>query len=127
MCHKQVFSACEKGAFFSLFEFFRKLPNFAGLWCPNHLTYRDSWGIYGKIISISFIWYLFLYFYRLPLGKSLLERDQLTSFLVEPLCLLWVVSPKVSPFFEGNYSSLSSQNLGLRIFLDGLTKSVTLF
>ena len=59
VCHKQVFSTCEKGAFFSVFEFFRKMPNFAGLWCPNHLTYRDSWGVYEKIISISFIWHLF--------------------------------------------------------------------
>ena len=57
---KTRFSACEKGGFLSLFEFFRKLPNFAGLWCPNHLTYRESLGIYGKIMSISFIWHLFI-------------------------------------------------------------------
>ena len=44
---------------------------------------------------------LALSFYRLPLGKSLLARDQLTSFLVvfgKPLCLLWLVSLKVSDF-----------------------------
>ena len=56
---KQVFSACEKGAFFSLLDIFGKMLNFAGLWCPNHLTYIDSWGIIGKIIFVSFIWYVF--------------------------------------------------------------------
>ena len=55
---KQVFRACEKGAFFSVSVYFGKMPNFAGLWCPNRLTHRDSWGIIGKIISIAFIWYL---------------------------------------------------------------------
>ena len=55
---KQVFSACEKGAFFSVSFYFGNMPNFAGLWCPNHLTHRDSWGIIGKIISVAFIWYL---------------------------------------------------------------------
>ena len=39
----------------------------------------------------------------------------------------WMVSPKVSPFFEGNSASWWSRNLWLRIFLDGLTESVTLF
>ena len=58
VCQKQVFSACEKGAFFSVSVYFGNMPNFAGLWCPNHLTHRDSWGIIGKIISIVFIWYL---------------------------------------------------------------------
>ena len=58
VCQKQVFSACEKGAFFSVSVYFGNMPNFAGLWCPNHLTHRDSWGIIGKIISIAFIWYL---------------------------------------------------------------------
>ena len=38
------------------------MPNFAGLWCPNRLTHRDSWGIIGKIISIAFIWYLVILF-----------------------------------------------------------------
>ena len=33
------------------------MPNFAGLWCLNHMTHRDSWGIIGKIISVAFIWY----------------------------------------------------------------------
>ena len=55
---KKVFSACEKGAFFSVSVYFGNMPNFAGLWCPNRLTHRDSWGIIGKIISIAFIWYL---------------------------------------------------------------------
>ena len=58
MRQKQVFSACEKGAFFSVSFYFGNMPNFAGLWCPNHLTHRDSWGIIGKIISVAFIWYL---------------------------------------------------------------------
>ena len=58
VCQKQVFSACEKGAFFSNSVYFGKMPNFAGLWCPNRLTHRDSWGIIGKIISIAFNWYL---------------------------------------------------------------------
>ena len=42
-CQKQIFSASEKGAFFSLFDFFIKFHNFGGLWCPNHVTFRDSW------------------------------------------------------------------------------------
>ena len=58
-CAKEsFFSACEKGAFFSISVYFGNMPNFAGLWCPNHLTHRDSWGIIGKIISVAFIWYL---------------------------------------------------------------------
>ena len=79
---------------------------------------------------------LALSFYRLPLGKSLLARDQLTflflashfasygeiwshlkchSFLREILLpddyeiwdleYFWMVSPKVSLFFEGNSAS----------------------
>ena len=55
---KQVSSAYEKGAFFSVSVYPGNMPNFAGLWCPNHLTHRDSWGIIGKIISVAFIWYL---------------------------------------------------------------------
>ena len=48
----------------------------------------------------------------------------------------WMVSPKVSDFFEGNFTSKTltkfddhqtSPSLGLRNFLDGLTKSVRLF
>ena len=58
VCQKQVFCACENGAFFSLLDFFGKKPNFAGLWCPNYLTQGHSWGIIGKIISVAFIWYL---------------------------------------------------------------------
>ena len=58
MCQKEVFSACEKGAFFSVSVYFGNMPHFARLWCPNHLTHRDSWGIIGKIISVAFIWYL---------------------------------------------------------------------
>ena len=58
VCQKQVFSACEKGAFFSVSVYFGNMPNFAGLWCLNHVTHRDSWGIIGKIISVAFIWYL---------------------------------------------------------------------
>ena len=58
VCQKQVFCACENGAFFSLLDFFGKMPNFAGLWCPNYLTQGYSWGIIGKIISVAFIWYL---------------------------------------------------------------------
>ena len=57
-CQNQVFSASEKGAFFSISVYFGIMPNFAGLWCPNHLTHRDSWGIIKKIISVAFIWYL---------------------------------------------------------------------
>ena len=57
MCQKQVFSACEKGVFFSVSVYFGNMPNFAGL-CPNHVTHRDEWGIIAKIISIAFIWYL---------------------------------------------------------------------
>ena len=55
---KSFFSACEKGAFFSVSVYFGKMLNFAGLWCLNHVTHRDSWGIIGKIISVAFIWYL---------------------------------------------------------------------
>ena len=36
----------------------QKLPNFAGLLWPSHLTKIWSWGTNGKRISISFIWYL---------------------------------------------------------------------
>ena len=32
VCQKQVFSACEKGSFLSLSDFFGKMLNFAGLW-----------------------------------------------------------------------------------------------
>ena len=39
-------------------HYFGKMPNFAGLWCLNHMTHRDSWGIIGKIIFVAFIWYL---------------------------------------------------------------------
>ena len=42
---KQVLSAYEKGAFFSLSDFLTKMLNFAGLWCPNHLTHKYSLGI----------------------------------------------------------------------------------
>ena len=55
---KEIFTACEKGAFFSVSVYFGNMPNFARLWCLNHLTHRDSWGIIGKIISVAFIWYL---------------------------------------------------------------------
>ena len=48
----------KKVQFFSVSLYFGKMPNFAGLWCPNRSTHRDSWGIIGKIISIAFIWYL---------------------------------------------------------------------
>ena len=52
------------------------------------------------------------------------------------LISFWTVSPKVSDFFEGNFTSKTltkiddnqtSPSLELRIFLDGLTKSVRLF
>ena len=59
---KRVFSACEKGAIFSVSVYFGNMPNFAGLWCLNHLTHRDSTGIIGKIISMAFIWYLVVLF-----------------------------------------------------------------
>ena len=58
MCLKEVFSACEKSEFFSVSVYFGNMPNFAGLWCLNHLTHKDSMGIIGKIISVAFIWYL---------------------------------------------------------------------
>ena len=46
-------SSCEKGAFFSVSVKFGNKPHFARLWCPNHLTHRDSChgGVIGKIIS----------------------------------------------------------------------------
>ena len=34
-------------AFFSTFNLFGKMFNFAGLWCSNHLTHTNSWGIMG--------------------------------------------------------------------------------
>ena len=52
------------------------------------------------------------------------------------LKIFWTVSPKVSDFFEGNFTSKTltklddpqtSPILGLRNFLDGLTESVRLF
>ena len=65
---KQVFSACENGAFFSVLDFFGKMLNFVGMWCPSHLSYTNSWGINGKIISISFIWDLL--FWNVATGKA---------------------------------------------------------
>ena len=55
-CKKQGSSAHEKGQFFSNFEFPGKMTDFAGLFWSDHLTYNNSPGISGKIISISFIW-----------------------------------------------------------------------
>ena len=58
-CAKNKFLVLVKKVhFFSVSVYFGNMPNFAGLWCPNHLTYRDSWGIIGKIISVAFIGYL---------------------------------------------------------------------
>ena len=57
MCQKQAFSACEKRCIFRASVYFGNMPNFAGLWCPNHLTHRDSRGIIRKILSVAFIWY----------------------------------------------------------------------
>ena len=57
VCPKQVFSACEKGAFVRVSVYFGNMPNFAGLWLQPP-THRDSWGIIGKITSVAFIWYL---------------------------------------------------------------------
>ena len=54
-CKKQGSSAHEKGQFFSNFEFPGKMTDFAGLFWSDHLTYNNSPGISGKIISISFI------------------------------------------------------------------------
>ena len=45
-----------KGAFY---QFFILFFNFLGLWCPNHLTYTNSWDIIWMIIAISFVWHLF--------------------------------------------------------------------
>ena len=53
-----VFIVSQKGAFFGVLVYFGNVPNFAGLWCPNRLTHRNSWVIIGKIISVAFIWYL---------------------------------------------------------------------
>ena len=71
VCQKEVFSACEKGALFSVLVYFRNMSNFARLWCPNHLTHRDSWGIIGKIISIAFIWYLVVLYVTTLCGNNL--------------------------------------------------------
>ena len=49
---------CQKTSFQRLC-FFGILLNFVGLWCPNHLTYTNSWGINVRMISISSIWHLF--------------------------------------------------------------------
>ena len=44
---KQASCACDDSAFFSTFDLFGKMFHFAGLWCPNHLTHTNSWGIMG--------------------------------------------------------------------------------
>ena len=58
-CAKNKFLVLVKKVHYLAFSvYFGNMPNFAGLWCLNHVTHRDSWGIIGKIISIAFIWYL---------------------------------------------------------------------
>ena len=66
---------CAKNRFSG--KFFRKVLNFAGLWCPNWLIHTDPWGINRKMISISYIWYLF---FQLCHGWSYNDHQKVDLF-----------------------------------------------
>ena len=64
------------------------MPNFAELWCPNHLTHRDSWGIIGKTISVAFIWH---FVWPLVWSQSLLENVASSYQPLKCSCQSWVI------------------------------------
>ena len=53
-CQKNIFIAWDLLPFS---EKRQKPPNFEQVPLPNHWTYNVLWGIFGKTISRSFIWY----------------------------------------------------------------------
>ena len=53
-CQKNIFISWDLLAFS---EKRQKPPNFEQVPLPNHWTYNVLWGIFGKTISRSFIWY----------------------------------------------------------------------
>ena len=67
-----------KGAFY---QFFILFFNFLGLWCPNHLTYTNSWGINGKITSIIHVVHLapILFCWKCAPGKAILTLAKVAS------------------------------------------------